>query len=96
MNCELWREIGTQVLSKYANKKTIISVYTFRTFFKMPPRLVNMVWEKLISKYPDSKQKDLLWTLHYLKTQSGVDEEIASLLSTNRVSLLFFVELPFI
>ena len=87
-----WRELGTTVLSHYINKSIFISISTFKTFFKLTPRLVEIVWKKLISTYDDCEPKHLLWTFYYLKTKSSNDSEIAAVLSTNRETLVSKVE----
>lgn len=87
-----WRELGSSVLSHYASKSSIISITSFKSFFKLTPRLTDVVWKKLNSTCDDCQQKHLLWTLYYLKTQNSNDSEIAAVLSTNRVTLMLKVE----
>ena len=76
----------------YASKASTISITTFKSFFKLTPRLVDVVWKKLISTTEHCQQKHLLWTLYYLKTQNSNDTEIAAVLSTNRETLMLKVE----
>lgn len=84
----LWRILGSSIISYYADKSSTFSVKTYKSYFKLTPRLTEILWQKLVASHPGSQRKHLLWTLHYLKTEANSDVEIASLLNTNRETLM--------
>ena len=92
MEANKWIVLGSKILANYAFKSTLVSFVKFKIFFKLTPTLVDIVWNKLVSIFKNSEEKHLLWTLHYLKTESTNDTEIASLLSTNRETMRLHVE----
>lgn len=68
---DIWIYRGAAVL-----KKKRLSVLTFRRFFKLPPKLVEKVFNLIQSHY-SCQPKHLLWTLFYLKSSDSDDNYIA-------------------
>jgi len=60
--------------------------------FKLPPRLVQIVFNRLRQSFPTCEALHLLWTLHYLKTTTAEEENIAATLRTNRTTLRLHVQ----
>lgn len=80
-----WKQLGTVVLKK---GRTIYDS-TFKAFYKLDPAAVEVVYQKI--KPYGCTQTHLLWTLHYLKTVSSNDREIATLLNTDSDTLKLHV-----
>ncbi len=79
----MWLAIASSVLCR----KKRISQFLFKKCFKICPTLVDIVFKRIIKIYP-CQSRHLLWTLHYLKTTTASDEEIAIFLHTSKKSLV--------
>ncbi len=82
----MWLELGSTIL----RRKRLISLEKFQEHFKLPVPLVRVVYEKILTQYVRNA-RHLLWTLHYLFTTNTKDNEVASLLGTNKKTLRFHV-----
>lgn len=82
-----WQAIGSTIL----HKKTRLSFDQFQYHFKLRVCLVEYVWKKMISRY-HCEPKHFLWTLHFLKSRDPNEQGIASLLHTDKKTLLLHVE----
>lgn len=87
----LWLSLGTSILGK----KHLISASVFKTFFKLTPRLVEIVWKRLSRSTEKSrllvKPQHLLWTLHFLKSQNPLHEEVARVLGICKKTMTLHV-----
>src|SRR4051812_15476442 len=76
-----WLELGGTVVGKRKH----LPRTTFIAVFKLDPGVVDEVYAR-IRPY-NVKAKHFLWSLHYLKTLSVGEPQIATFLSTNRKTL---------
>lgn len=87
----LWISLATSILKK----SHLISPNVFKTFFKLSPRLTEVVWKRLFrSKLRICslvKPQHLLWTLHFLKSQNPLHEEIAAVLGICKKTMILHV-----
>jgi len=84
----LWVLLGSVVLSK---KKPICN-RNFKRFFKLSDRLVNLVYNKILSRGFHCEKAHLLWTLYYLRTINTNDDEIAATMSTSTKNMKIHVK----
>jgi hypothetical protein len=78
-----WLSIGAGILKKKGN---LVDV-DFRAAFKMHPRLVQFVWDRLKTLYPIATPDHFLWTLHFLKSRNPDDIGISLVLHTDRKTM---------
>jgi hypothetical protein len=75
------------VASSILKKKGPASHGTFKKYFKLSCQLVDALWKKLHVHFPEDNARELLWTLHFLKTTNTDVSEIAKTLGTSRETL---------
>lgn len=71
--------------------RNILPQSTFKQLFKLPPALVEVLFNLLVRSYSFCRPKHLLWSLHYLKTTTVGENLIAVNLRTNKKSLRQYV-----
>jgi len=81
-----WLVDGTIVL----RRKQTISINTFKTFFKLLPSQVQLVFRKL-NMYFRCQSIHLLWTLYFLKSRTPSDQVISQELGTNITTMRKYV-----
>ncbi len=82
-----WHSIGSAIL----RKKKELQHYEFKKYFKLSAPLVEIVFNEIRKRF-NCQAKHLLWTLHYLKTTSTNEAEIAALLGVNVDTMRIHVE----
>lgn len=78
-----WGSLGAVLLKK---SRRIDSLATFKSYFKLDPVLVEIVWKRLSARF-DCHKENLLKTLFFLKSHDPDHSKIALQLNTKYDSL---------